>query len=61
MVHSRVNKWSTFCFEFSEARVGHLLALDFVLMFFGSFIFFSKISFSLQIIKNQRRKMWTTY
>ena len=28
MVHSRVNKWFIFCFEFLEADVDHLLILE---------------------------------
>ena len=33
MVHSRVNKWSTYCFEFLEADVDHLLTLEFCFNF----------------------------
>ena len=33
MVHSRVNKWSTFCFKFLEADVDQLLTLHFCFNF----------------------------
>ena len=46
MVQSRVNKWSTFCFQFLEADVDHLLTLDFCFQFL--FLMFFKTSFSLQ-------------
>ena len=70
MVHSRVNKWSTFCFEFLEADVDHLLTLEFcfkVLVF--KLDLFSIIAVSLQkevekkkkTPKKCERKMWTTY
>ena len=69
MVYNRVNKWS-FCFEFLEADVNHLLTLDFVF----KCLFYFKISFSLQkeeyinikegksgpLIDPTKGKMWTT-
>ena len=42
MVHNRVSKWSTFCFEFLEADVDHLLTPDFCFtsLFFKLYLVF---------------------
>ena len=71
MVHNRVNKWSTFCFEFLEADVDHLLTLEFYFefevlkldMFQTSHSSCRKkmIKIKTHTPKKTRKEMWTTY